>query len=172
MALKNLMHKHGDGPLHLFTWWVRSLRARLHRPGMPWRCCSSLLASASRVVAPGQASPWRHTRARPTAVSRFKPVFQVLHQVGPAAQHQVQAAALVGAAVDAAAVGPDFGVRMGCRPSIRLDLRALNHRFPALLFHLDEAGELGRAGTDGDGGIALQALDDGAGVHGFGSGVG
>jgi len=74
MAVKKRMHKHGDGPLHLVTWWVRSLRARVHRPGMPWRCCSSLLASASRVVAPGQASPWRHTRARPTAVSRLKKV--------------------------------------------------------------------------------------------------
>jgi len=56
MAVKKRMHKHGDGPLHLFTWWVRSLRAR---QAPPWdaRAVLLLLAGISqprRRAWPGQ----------------------------------------------------------------------------------------------------------------------
>ena len=55
-----------------FTLWVAALRTRLSRCGHAWGRCSALQAVACCVVAPTQTRPQRPTRARPTAVSRFK----------------------------------------------------------------------------------------------------
>ena len=48
---------------------------------------------------------------------------------------------------------------LSARTSIGLDLRARDHRLPALLLGGDEGGELRRRAAHGDGGVAARALD-------------
>ena len=51
---------------------MTALCTRLHRARRPWRRCSSLRTRVRCFVSPCPARRSRHTRAHPTAVSRFK----------------------------------------------------------------------------------------------------